>query len=214
MQASSTSQLMMAQRQRQQQQQQKFHNKQAFILKAEASSSSSAPDERKKKTTKNKKMKIKLVDPSKVDVDALSAAFDEMARKEGFDDGTAFYADDATFEDDFNYDLGDEGDDDFLDFGDDGPSPGPGLSMEERISAAQRDTDMGRVSAPDDVGRATRDELKKLGFKQERNPFNNDETPRKEEFKIITDAMICSACGSKFQTNSEDKPGFLPAAKY
>ena len=32
-------------------------------------------------------------------MNALTAAFDEMARREGFDDSTAFYADDATFED-------------------------------------------------------------------------------------------------------------------
>ena len=177
-----------------------------------------------------KKMKIKLADPSKVDVDALAAAFDEMARKDGFDDSTAYYADSDTFEDDFEFDDlkgefddddeeefdDDDDDDDFIDFGSDFDDDG--MSMDERIKTAQRDIDMGRVTATDQLDdfstKITRDELRKLGFKQELNPFGNDETPRKEGFKLLNNPMVCSACGSRFQTKNEGKPGYLPPLKY
>lgn len=61
-----------------------------------------------KKSKLNKK-KLKLGDPSKVDLNALTAAFDEMAKRDEFDESTAFYADGDTFEDEFEYDnLDDE----------------------------------------------------------------------------------------------------------
>ena len=197
------------------------------ILKAESSSESSPPKEKNnnnKNNQQNKKKKIKLVDPSKVNVNALTAAFDEMAKKEGFDESTAYYADDATFEDDFNHDEMDgdldfddlDDDDDVIDFGDD--SGGVAMSMEERINEARRDSAMGKFSVPDQLddfsNKATKEELKKLGFKQELNPFGNDETPRKSSFKLITDAMKCSACGSRFQGANELKPGYLPPQKF
>eukprot|EP00551_Chaetoceros_affinis_P008397 CAMPEP_0203672146 /NCGR_PEP_ID=MMETSP0090-20130426/7735_1 /ASSEMBLY_ACC=CAM_ASM_001088 /TAXON_ID=426623 /ORGANISM="Chaetoceros affinis, Strain CCMP159" /LENGTH=725 /DNA_ID=CAMNT_0050537399 /DNA_START=586 /DNA_END=2763 /DNA_ORIENTATION=+ len=228
-----------------------YKPKQLLILRAEMSSSSSStsttPESDDKKETKSKennnknnsnskkkkKRKITLADPSKVDVEALSAAFDEMAKKDGFDASTAFYTDDATFEDEFDYDLSDDGDslnindgedddDDFIDFGSDfDDNVGGGMSMEERINAAQRDMDLGRVSVPEELesfasnrDEVTRGQLQKLGFVQEINPFGNDETPRKEAFKLITDAMVCSACGSKFQSTNESKPGFLPQQKF
>jgi hypothetical protein len=199
------------------------NNRFSFNLQAAASSSSKTNDgeEKKKKgsTTKSKKRKIKLADPSKVDLDALTNAFDEMAKKDGFDESTAFLAKDSTFEDDFGDDdfldmgdyEGDEDDDDFLDFG----GGDEVESMESRIANAQRDMDMGRVSVSEELDAySAKAELKKLGFKQELNPFGNDETPRKESFKIITNAMTCSACGAKFQTQAEARPGFLPLAKY
>ena len=233
------------------------------ILKAEASSSSSSSNAKssKKNNSKNnnkkssKKKKIKLTHPSKVDLDALTKAFDEMARKEGFDESTAYFADDATFEDEFDYDAilkedlnnlddgedlefvddddtligldgindskidDDDDDDDFLDFGSDFDDDGTStISMEERIQAAQRDVDLGRVSVSEELqefsNQVTRAELQKLGFKDEINPFGNDETPRKEAFKLVTNAMVCPACGSNFQCKNEGKPGYLPPLKY
>ena len=220
------------------------------ILKAEASSSSSSnaktskTDDNKNNNSNNKKnskkKKIKLTHPSKVDLDALTKAFDEMARKEGFDESTAYFADDATFEEKFDYDAIakedlneiDDGedldfvddDDDFLDFGsefDDDVSGSEGstsFSMEERIQAAQRDVDLGRVTISDEFqefsNQVTRAELQKLGFKDELNPFGNDETPRKEAFSLVTNAMVCPACGSNFQCKNEAKPGYLPPLKY
>lgn len=169
--------------------------------------------------------------------DRLSAAFDELATKDGFDASTAIYADDATFEDDFeigdgddlNGDLeadddedldqdmsfdhdDDDDDDDFLDFSE------PGQTMEERIAAAQRDMDLGTISVPKGLDKfsdvATFDQLKKLGYKREVNPFGNDETPRKEQFKLTANALTCSACGSDFQSQRETKPGYLPPEKH
>jgi len=63
---------------------------------------------------KTKKIKVKEITPEKLDL--LAAAFDEMARRDGFHSSSAIHADGASFEDDFDDDdefLDD--DDDFLD---------------------------------------------------------------------------------------------------
>jgi hypothetical protein len=90
--------------------------------------------------------------------------------------------------------------------------------MEERIAAAQRDMDLGTISVPKGLDKfsdvATFDQLKKLGYKREVNPFGNDETPRKEQFKLTANALTCSACGSDFQSQRETKPGYLPPEKH
>ena len=177
---------------------------------------------------------------SQRNADLLSKAFAEMARKDGFDDSTAFFADDTSFEEDFEdgvfLDDDDEEDDkddvdapldpdkllgafeddeeEYLDFGSDDDDDD---DMDARIAAAKRDMDLGRVSVPKDLERfASSDDidLRKLGFKREVNPFGNDETPRKDQFKLITNAMICSACGSDFQSKDEMRPGYLPAEKF
>ena len=186
--------------------------------------------------------------------DKLAAAFDELARKEGFTSSLSYMADDKTFEDDFEFvdqddDEGDEDygildpnefdisdfsefdgddyerdipgsetsmkrveayDDDYIDLGGDTDDD----DMEARIAAAKRDMDTGRITVPtelyDFADRASDVDLRKLGFERELNPFGHDETPRKEQFKLISNAMTCSACGSDFQCTDESKPGFLP----
>lgn len=148
---------------------------------------------------------------------ALQEEFDVMAKNEGFDASTSFFADDATFED--NFKDGDYEDDDD-DFDDDIPDFGtsPTQSMEQRIASAKRDQSTGRVSVPDRLDSFSQevsfDALKKLGFRREVNPFGDDETPRREQFKVITGSMTCSGCGSKFQGADEMRPGFLPPEKY
>jgi len=168
----------------------------------------------KKKISKPKKQKIILADPKNVNLDALTTAFDKMARDEGFDDSTAFYAKDSTFENEFDDDLeGDEDDDDDIDFG------GDEQSMEERIANAQKnDMDLARVNVSNQLDvfskEVSKEDLKGLGFRKEANPYGNDETPRREQFQLITDAMKCSACGSGFQNQNEMKPGYLPPPKF
>lgn len=176
---------------------------------------------KKKRGEVPKKFKIN----ENASADDLSAAFAEMARKEGFDDSTAFFADSETFEDEEEHDVeapldvddilndafDDDDDDDFIDFG------GDDDDMDARIQAAKRDMDLGHVSVPADLDKMAKSEdvdLRKLGFKREVNPFGDDETPRREQFKIIANAMECSACGSDFQCKHETKPGFLPAEKF
>lgn len=207
------------------------------------SSSSDKQDHggKSKKRTGGSKKKYK-VNPavSQANADKLAAAFDEMARKEGFDDSSALFADDASFEDDFDYDeeieddvaigaddeldpndfdIGDfeEDDDDFLDFGGDSNNVDDEMSMEERIAAAKRDMDLGRVTVPDELDTFSKEvttaDLRKLGFRRELNPFGNDETPRRNQFNLITNAMECSACGSDFQSQDELRPGYLPPEK-
>jgi len=99
--------------------------------------------------------------------------------------------------------------DDYLDFGDDEDD------MDARLAAAQKDLSTGRISVPEELDAfASRVDLAELGFRRELNPFGNDETPRKDAYKLITNAMTCSACGSDFQSRDEHRPGFLPPAKF
>lgn len=158
----------------------------------------------------------------------LKEEFDKMAKNEGFDDKLAYFADDATFEDDFtddDYELDldadeedDDLDDDIPDFGPTSSSPSTQQSMEERVASAKRDSSLGRITVPEGLDKFSQevsfDELKKLGFRREVNPFGNDETPRREQFKVITGSMSCSGCGSNFQEEDELRPGYLPPDKY
>eukprot|EP00979_Chaetoceros_neogracilis_P008751 scaffold1959_cov199-Chaetoceros_neogracile.AAC.1 len=110
-------------------------------------------------------------------------------------------------------DEGDEDDDDDIDFG------GDEQSMEERIANAQKnDMDLARVNVSNQLDvfskEVSKEDLKGLGFRKEANPYGNDETPRREQFQLITDAMKCSACGSGFQNQNEMKPGYLPPPKF
>ena len=183
--------------------------------------------------------------------DRLSAAFDELARSEGFDSSSAHFASSDTFENEFEHNVDDDNqdsdhgsndkagklkednddaldpdmafddddddfdddDDDYLDFGSE-----PGQSMEERIAAAQRDMDLGTITVPKGLDKfsekATFDQLKRLGYKRELHPFGNDETPRREQFKLISNSLTCTACGSDFQSHNEKKPGYLPPDKH
>ena len=212
-----------------------FHSNSALCAAAKNENDANASDPKKLNTPKfksnkpkpkPKSQKIVLRDPKDFDLAALTAAFDKMAKKEGFDGSTALYADDKSFEDDFKFDPDgnddfefeddddEDEDDDFLDFGGGDVEE----SMEDRIKAAQTDMDLGRVSVPNKLDKFSKEvsaaDLQKLGFKPEANPFGDDETTRKEAFKLISDAMKCSGCGAKFQKNNEMKPGFLPDQKF
>uniref|UniRef100_A0A7S3DR38 G domain-containing protein n=1 Tax=Entomoneis paludosa TaxID=265537 RepID=A0A7S3DR38_9STRA len=189
----------------------------------------------KKKQGKNQFSVKKTYDPHAAE--KLAAAFDELAKKEGFGEEYSHFAADATFEDDFDDDdmnagedddldpesidisyfkegAGDEEDDgDFLDFGD-----SMDQSMEDRIAAAQQDMDLGRVSVPPHLDSFASDvspqSLRDLGFKRELNPFAGDSSSRAEKFKLDVKALTCSACGSNFQAKDESRPGYLPPDKY
>ena len=152
----------------------------------------------------------------------LAAAFDDLARKDGFDSSLSHLADDETFEADFeeadfdlmDFDLDDDDDDDdeFLDFG------GGGDDMDARIAQARKDSISGQVTVPKDLDSfatgATNDDLQRLGFKKETDFYGDDEGGRKKKATLITNAMTCSACGSDFQSRDEQKPGYLPKAKF
>jgi ribosome biogenesis GTPase A len=222
---------------------------------------------RRKKTTAAPKKKASFTINTKITpaqaADNLAAAFDEMARQEGFDKSLSLFADqDYLTSDDYYHemaadtgvpptrdddgkpvlyrhdgqavapaltdDYGDEEEDFVFDQEEDGDEDGeeldfghgydPDLSMEDRIQAAKRDMDMGRVSVPEQLDsfaqQATFDELRALGFKHETNPFGTDETPRRRNFQLITNAMTCPACGSDFQSSNEERPGYLPPEKF
>jgi hypothetical protein len=119
-------------------------------------------------------------------------------------------------EDDEEEDAEDTGDDDVYmsmnDYDDD--------DMDARIAAARRDrvATAGRVSvSKEQEGYATEISpkvMRELGFRREANPFGNDETPRQQQFVLITNAMSCSACGSDFQCTNERRPGYLPPDKF
>lgn len=225
-----------------------FRSTRLFVSSSQSGNSKNhtkgAPRQQKKRGGVPKKFKVNE-NVSQRNADLLAAAFADMARKDGFDDSTAFFASDDTFEDDFDDVLDvdgeddeddvrdvvddvnarldvdklldafesddDDDDDDFLDFGSDEDD------MDARIAAAKRDMDLGRVTVPEDLDRFASSEdvdLRKLGFKRELNPFGDDETPRKEQFKLVTNAMVCSACGSDFQSKNENRPGFIPQEKF
>ena len=172
----------------------------------------------KKSSSKKQKFTINPNWKTEFNANALQAEFDKVAKKDGFDASTAYYADNVTFEDDFldedfdDFQEGDEDDDDIP------MMPATGQSMEDRIAAAKRDLSQGKVSVPkslDDFSQdSTFESLRALGFRREANPFGNDETPRRQQFKVITNAMTCSGCGYDFQTKDEMKPGFLPFEKF
>lgn len=205
------------------------YSRPSYFVHASASRCFSSPsnqnnehENRKKPNTK----KFKVVDEiSDEHMDKLAAAFDELARKEGFDDSDAFFAKDSTFEDPFadddNFDLDDdfsfdyEIDDESNDgidgsFTDDSDTN----DMNTRIAAASQGVvgpaPKTKTSRKDD----SLDSLKELGFRKEKNPWGNDETDRREGFKLMVNAMTCSACGADFQNSNEQRPGFLPLEKY
>jgi hypothetical protein len=121
-----------------------------------------------------------------ISAEKLAAAFDELARKEGFDKDMSFFADAATFKD-----FPTEEDD-----------------MEARIAAARHDL------IPPPVKREEKTiDLSVLGFRKEEDPFPNDEKI-KPKIHVVDDVMACSACGADFQCSNEKKPGFLPPEKY
>jgi hypothetical protein len=183
---------------------------------------------RKKKKTK--KMVINENWQSEFNAEALSKAFDDLARKEGFDKSTAFYdgpVDDSDSidvfldnedDDDGAFILDDDEidfDDDIIDFGD-GTDNNVEDSMEARILAARSDASTSRFSVPkelDDLASSAEEEFRKLGFNREANPFGSDETPR-AIYAVVENAMQCSACGSDFQPSDDQKPGYLPPAKF
>jgi ribosome biogenesis GTPase A len=191
-------------------------------------------DPKKRRHQPKKKKKWTLNKDLPADhAEKLAAAFDELARKEGFDPSLSVFADESKFSleesDDETDDVlrnledpdwideeDDEGDDDdFLDFGGDNDD---NLSMAERIAAAKRDMDVGSVSISNELDTfakdASADDLRELGYRQEANPFGDDETPRKERFELVTNAMVCSACGSDFQSHNDQRPGYLPPDKF
>ena len=183
---------------------------------------SQSPQKSAAASKKPKKRKI-VINPNwktEFNVKALEDEFNNLAKKEGFDETTAYYADDATFEDDFldeDYNFDDDefdadDDDDIPDFGN------QSQSMEERLAAAKKDQMLGRVSVPKSLDKFTQEvsfeDLQKLGFRKEVNPFGNDETPRRDQFKIISGSMNCSGCGAGFQKDDDQRPGFLPEDKF
>ena len=291
----STTRFLFTQQQQQRTRARAFHSIQQPITRCFSTSSEndSSNKEDKKQTPKKKPPKNKSQRKGKIRVNEkisaaqgsanLAAAFDELARKEGFGSSKAFYADSSTFEDDFDEDdleefydndeveeelealgegsentaeelpfagemdgiLDDDGgpvgqgqmskesmeariaaakpvkgsaqlkdeeieDLDFLDFG----STSAEDDMEARVAAAQSDLDLGRVTVDPRLSELTKEDMRRLGFRQELNPFEGTETPRQEQYKLITDAMVCSACGADFQAQNASKPGYLPPEKY
>lgn len=242
--------------------------------------SKEASGPKKRKPMSKKKIAINKEITRQKAADNLAALFDELAKKEGFeDDSQVFFANDSTFEDEF-------GDEDYLDdddvveeevevvkpsssdanyWGDDskaivddgldddgGPvvgqaqateatveariaaaQPVKGYSetgldyldfgleedeeddMDARIAAAKKDMAGGKISLDLGLEDITKDDMRRLGFKPELNPFDGDhDTPRQEQFRLIVDPMTCSACGADFQSRNGSRPGYLPPEKF
>jgi len=172
----------------------------------------------------------------------LTEAFDDLAKKDGFDSSTSYFAADDTFDDDFN-------DDDYALYLKNQAkiqSEGEMSEDEAKVIAGKIEEDLesdedyeymdfgeggedaggdgdnmeARISAAqsnlgfEDV---KTEDFRNLGFKKELNPFEGDETKRNEEFaqlSLVVDELVCVACGSDFQCRDEKKPGYLPAEKF
>ena len=142
---------------------------------------------------------------------------DYLEEEEGLDISEDVMLDSSDFD---LQDFSNQKDNDNVDnAGDDDVFPNDDDDMDARILAAQRDMGMGRVSVPEELDdlandMTTKDELRRLGFRPEPNPFGDDETPRKDEFVLVTNSMVCSACGANFQCADEKRPGFLNEQKF
>lgn len=193
--------------------------------------SRSSPTKQQRSSSSSSKFTINPNWQKEFSVKALTDEFDTMAKKEGFDTTHSYFANDATFEENFtdddyeiDYDFGDQDEldddnDDYIpDFGISTSSSLVQQSMEARLAVARRDQTMGRVSVPKTLDNFSQevsfDELKKLGFRRELNPYGDDETPRRDQFKVITGSLTCTGCGTPFQKADDLRPGYLPPEKY
>jgi 50S ribosome-binding GTPase len=194
-------------------------------------------------------------------LDRLAAAFDSLARQEGFDTSTQHFASGATFEDEFEDEfledefLEEEEEEDLnnedadikvggpLDVNDDALLLDPRQfqradfsaapdetdsswpeDMDARIAAARRDVQGGRVPVPPGARdtRASSEVIldpSVLGLRKEDDPWGIDEKHRRkenryQEFQLVANALVCSACGADFQSANAQRPGFLPAEKF
>lgn len=167
----------------------------------------------RKKTPPPRQTKFK-VNPNidDVNLDLLAKAFDDMAKKDGFDASTSRYADAASFDRDFT----EEEYDDFLDDNDDSvPQQTASDDMAARIASAQSNQNLGSVTIPEEMTNY----FESLGFREEDNPYGNDETPRNRAFQrptvsLVADPWSCSACGSAFQAEDDQRAGYIPPEKF
>lgn len=193
------------------------HVSRAVRLFSKISSENEPSEKKEPNKPKSKKIKLNPNWKEEYDSDSLIAAFEKMAKRDGFDESTAIYADHDTFEDDFEDDDYDD-----LGFGNDDTGEGGGESMADRIAAAKRDDDFGSSSkrSKQNDEKMKRKQLKEYGYRWGDRDFYgpDDETSRKEDmeelFSLVTDARTCPACGTDFQCKDEEKPGFLPPEKY
>jgi 50S ribosome-binding GTPase len=93
--------------------------------------------------------------------------------------------------------------------------------MDARITAARSDMVRGRVSVPKPLDRMASSELgfryeadRYYGGVDEGGPSTETSSSRPREFQLVTNALVCSACGADFQSSNERKPGYLPAEKF
>ena len=151
--------------------------------------------ERRAKTPKKKGNQQKGFDinpnwKQDFDTTALSNAFDELAKREGFDESTALrpssnYDTTGSTPTDFVV-IDSDDEDDVIDFGDEDDD------MEVRMALARRE----KIYVPEELDNfsstASTEALQKIGFRRELNPYGNDETPRKAVCAIVKNAMICT----------------------
>ena len=144
---------------------------------------------RSKPTSSKTKFKVNPNWRTEFNATAVQVEFEKLAKKDGFDDSTAYFADEATFEDDFDgeefdrtltldgdyindddFDLDDDEDDDTDEIPSIDLSPTQ-QSMEERLAAAKRDQSLGRITVPTQLDKFSQevsfDDLRKLGFRRE-----------------------------------------------
>ena len=171
-----------------------------------------------KPTRKKINKKLDASDKSKL----LAAAFDELARKDGFDSNLSYKAKDETFEDDFL-------EDDFFDDNDDDDNSNifdeQNLNLSDFTERKGKDYDFlddnddaefrGGSDDNDDMQARIRQAKRDIVGDHDTSSYRPEYEPRvKNTVTLVTDAMTCSACGSDFQSRNDHKPGYLPTDKF
>jgi len=195
--------------------------KSSFALQASSSRKSHNRDQQQKKKPKTS-FEINPNWKQDYDAAALSEAFNELAKLDGFDESTVIEDGEqksAWFggEEDENFLILDDDDNDVISFDSaDDRHENNDDDMDRRIAMAKRD----QIFVPQELDQfsstASADALEQIGFQRELNPFGTDETPRSKAFTIrpVQNALQCTACGSDFQHLDPYKPGYLPPDKY
>lgn len=117
--------------------------------------------------------------------DAVAAEFDVLAQKEGFDRSLSLWSGG-----DFAAGMDD---------------------MEDRIAQATQDRNQGKVSISEEM----ESYFQSLGYQEEEETEQSlERSAESAQAQLVTDPLCCPACGFRFQSTKEHRPGYLPPEKF
>jgi hypothetical protein len=176
---------------------------------------------RVRKIKASKKQKIKVRDEIQPDQAAkLAAAFDSIARSEGFDPSTARFAQHSSFEAPTEIEETQSVGEPLT------RPPTTSNQIQYDASAVERVISMDAANGNEDMDSRIavakqEEQINQLPvrakFERLSRPTyrDDDESTHNRMFlKIVKDPLSCSACGSDFQAHNESQPGYLPPDKF